>query len=67
VTSPSATFGVKNIEQFELTMDAALKAKRPFVRYVVAVEAPETFIAGVRAMPVPPGVNLIIERLPALR
>jgi hypothetical protein len=65
VTAPDATFGGKMREQFELTMDAAQLSGHTRVKYIIASEAPETFVTQILELPRPEGIELIIERLSA--
>ncbi|MGK3967881.1 PAAR-like domain-containing protein [Sorangium sp. So ce118] len=67
ITSPSAEFGGKMRKQFEMTVDAAQLSGRSKIRYVVSSEAPESFIQAIRSMPLPKGMQLTIEQLPATR
>ena len=67
VTSDKAVFAGKNQEQFMQTVDAAQRANVSRIRYVVASEAPATYVQAIRDMPLPEGMQLIIERLTATR
>ena len=67
ITSPDARFGGKMIAQFQMTMDAAQLANKRIVRYVISSEAPEAFLADLRAQPVPAGIELVIEQISALK
>lgn len=49
------------------TVDAAQRANVSRIRYVVASEAPATYVQAIRDMPLPEGMQLIIERLTATR
>jgi len=55
------------IAQFQMTMDAAQLANKRIVRYVISSEAPEAFLADLRAQPVPAGIELVIEQISALK
>lgn len=67
VTSRTATFGSHMQDQFEMTVAAAQLSGRSKIRYVVPEEAPAAFVDAIRSMPLPDGMSLSIERIPATR
>jgi hypothetical protein len=68
VVSPKATFGPDNLEQFQATVDAALTNKNiTTIRYVVATEAPQPYVDAISKLPMPKGLQLAIERMPATK
>lgn len=67
VIDPDATFGTKMREQFAMTVDAAQASGRKMIRYVVANETPQAFVDEIRAIPLPDGISLTIERVSATK
>jgi hypothetical protein len=67
ITSPNATFGGKMQEQFRMTVDAAQLSNRRIIRYIVSKEAPQAFLDGIRAMPLPAGLELDLVLISAVK